>query len=139
MGLGGIQEVLARLLSRIISNSGAAEKSTGPPYPLCITGIRLSGGHRGYNRFPVVRYYEILQLRPGASPSQIQQAYRDLVRVWHPDRFAHDPRLQKIAEHKLKEINAAYIALEKTPPEPPLVQKPTFDRRMHPWQSPRSC
>ena len=71
----------------------------------------------------MVRYYEILQLRPGASPSQIQQAYRDLVRVWHPDRFAHDPRLQTIAEQKLKEINAAYIALEKLQPEPPLVPK----------------
>jgi hypothetical protein len=69
----------------------------------------------------VLRYYEILQLKPGASPLEIQQAYRDLVRVWHPDRFAHDPRLQKIAEQRLKEINTAYIALEElhreTPPD----------------------
>ena len=60
------------------------------------------------------------------------------MRVWHPDRFVHDPRLQKIAEQKLKEINAAYIALEKLQPEPPLAAKPAFNRRMHSWESPRS-
>jgi hypothetical protein len=88
----------------------------------------------------VLRYYEILQLKLGASPLEIQQAYRDLVRVWHPDRFAHDPRLQKIAEQRLKEINTAYIALEKLHREAPLDEKITFDRRVHSWPrtSPRS-
>ena len=57
--------------------------------------------------------YEILHLKPGASEAAIQQAYRDLVRVWHPDRFAADARLQKIAEEKLSQINQAYTALEK--------------------------
>jgi len=31
-----------------------------------------------------------------------------LANVWHPDRFVGNPRLQKKAEEKLKEINAAY-------------------------------
>ena len=61
--------------------------------------------------------YEILHLKPGASFAEIQQAYRDLVRVWHPDRFSGDPRLQKIADEKLKEINNAYLALEKSAQE----------------------
>lgn len=53
-------------------------------------------------------FYKILGLELGASASDVKQAYRDLVRVWHPDRYAHDPRLQKKAEEKLKEINEAY-------------------------------
>jgi len=44
----------------------------------------------------------------GASQDEVNQAYRDLINVWHPDRFANNPRLQKKAEEKIKEINAAY-------------------------------
>ena len=65
-----------------------------------------------------MRDYEILHLKPGASLAEIQQAYRDLVKVWHPDRFSSDPRLQEIANEKLKEINDAYLALEKAVQEP---------------------
>jgi len=58
------------------------------------------------------RYYETLGLGPGASPDEVKQAYRDLVQVWHPDRFAHDPRLQQKAQAKVKEINEAYARLQ---------------------------
>jgi len=51
---------------------------------------------------------EILGLKPGASQEELNQAYRDLANVWHPDRFVGNPRLQKKAEEKFKEINAAY-------------------------------
>jgi len=54
------------------------------------------------------RCIEMLGLKPGASHEEVAQAYRDLANVWHPDRFAGNPRLQKKAEEKLKEINAAY-------------------------------
>ena len=39
---------------------------------------------------------------------EVQQAYKDLVNIWHPDRFATNPRLRRKAETKLKEINRAY-------------------------------
>jgi hypothetical protein len=42
-----------------------------------------------------------------ASDEQIENAYRTLVKVWHPDRFQSDPRLKQAADEKLKEINAA--------------------------------
>lgn len=54
------------------------------------------------------KYYRILDLPTSASEQDVKQAYRELVKVWHPDRFTHDIKLQKRAEEKLKEINDAY-------------------------------
>ena len=54
------------------------------------------------------KYYGVLGLKPDASEQEVKNAYRDLAKVWHPDRFAHDPRLQQKAQEKLKEINEAY-------------------------------
>jgi tetratricopeptide (TPR) repeat protein len=56
----------------------------------------------------IERCCQILGLEKGASLEEVKQAYRDLVHVWHPDRFEQNPRLQKKAEAMLKEINAAY-------------------------------
>ena len=67
----------------------------------------------------VLKYYEILELEPGATGEQIKQAYRRLAKVWHPDRFPNDPPLQEMAQEKLKKINLAYEYLKShryTPP-----------------------
>jgi hypothetical protein len=58
----------------------------------------------------------ILGVPYDSTPEQIRIAYRDLVQVWHPDRFGHDARLSKKAEEKLKEINRAYELLAAEPP-----------------------
>jgi DnaJ domain len=55
---------------------------------------------------------EILALRPDATPSEIKEAYRDLVKVWHPDRFGNDVRLRQKADSQLKLINEAYSVLQ---------------------------
>lgn len=55
--------------------------------------------------------YEILELGRNASLEQVKEAYKDLVSIWHPDRFTNNLRLKKRAEQKLKDINAAYDAL----------------------------
>lgn len=55
--------------------------------------------------------YEILGVKPGVSVQELKAAHRDLAKVWHPDRFGHDVRLQKKAQEKLKEINEAYDQL----------------------------
>lgn len=57
------------------------------------------------------KYYELLGVAPGASGRELKEAYRDLAKVWHPDRFSHDPRLREKAQEKLKEINEAYARL----------------------------
>ena len=52
--------------------------------------------------------YRILEAEPGSSVEELRQCYRDLVKVWHPDRFEHDLTLKNKAQEKLKEINFAY-------------------------------
>lgn len=54
------------------------------------------------------RCFKILDLSPEASTEEIKRQYRDLVNIWHPDRFGHSDRLRKKAEDKLTEINGAY-------------------------------
>ena len=76
--------------------------------------------------------YRTLDLQPGADLGSVRQAYRLLVKVWHPDRFTHDPRLQAVSDEKLKHINASYQAIvaflasgseEKLPPKPDRAPK----------------
>ena len=55
--------------------------------------------------------YDLLGVKPGVSNRELKAAHRDLAKVWHPDRFLHDPRLQEKAQEKLKEINEAYELL----------------------------
>lgn len=45
------------------------------------------------------------------TPAEIKEVYRDLAKVWHPDRFGSDERLRRKAEDKLKQINDAYRVL----------------------------
>ncbi|HSN68049.1 MAG TPA: DnaJ domain-containing protein, partial [Thermoanaerobaculia bacterium] len=52
--------------------------------------------------------YRLLEVTPDAPDEDVRRAWRDLTKVWHPDRFAHDAELQRRAQEKLKEINAAY-------------------------------
>jgi TonB family protein len=69
-------------------------------------------------------YCRTLEVEPGASLEEIRQAYRDQTRVWHPDRFPNDIRLQKKAEEKLKQINLAYQRLcGRGTYEPPILSR----------------
>ncbi|MBW1722918.1 MAG: J domain-containing protein [Deltaproteobacteria bacterium] len=59
----------------------------------------------------LLKCYETLGLKEKATLADVKDAYRDLVSVWHPDRFSDNPRLRRKAEEKLKEINSAYERL----------------------------
>lgn len=64
-------------------------------------------------------HYATLGLTNEATAEEVRQAYRDLAKIWHPDRFGEeDTRLRKKAEEKLKQINIAYGHIEKTQPQP---------------------
>lgn len=53
----------------------------------------------------------ILGLGPTADRTDARAAFRRLAKVWHPDRFAKDPVKAKIAEEKMKQVNAAFHCL----------------------------
>ena len=64
------------------------------------------------NTMNLKKCYEILGIKPGSSYEEIKETVRDMIKVWHPDRFGNDSRLQKKAQEKLKEINEAYETLK---------------------------
>ena len=57
------------------------------------------------------QYFDILEIEPTESLDAIKQAYKEMIKVWHPDRFAHDPSMQQKATEKMKKINNAYTIL----------------------------
>ena len=66
-----------------------------------------------------------LNVSEDCSDEAFTQAYRDLVKIWHPDRFAHDERLRLKAEEQLKLINHAYDSLRN-------YRRETSDARSRP-------
>jgi len=54
------------------------------------------------------RSFEILGLKPDADVEEIKQAYRDLMTVWQPDKYADNSRLREQADEKITEIVGAY-------------------------------
>ena len=58
------------------------------------------------------RCYEILEIKPGCTYEEAKLAFRDMVSIWHPDKFSHNSRLKEKAEEKLKGLNAAWEQLQ---------------------------
>ena len=57
--------------------------------------------------------YNILKISSDASNEEVKKAYRGLIRVYHPDRVAHEGEKAVEAAHlKFLEIQAAYKELE---------------------------
>ena len=60
------------------------------------------------------QHYAVLGLEPDASDEDIKKAYRKLSMQYHPDKVSHlGTEFRKIAEEKMKEINAAYDYFKK--------------------------
>jgi len=59
------------------------------------------------------KHYATLGIGTDATAAEVKQAYRDLAKVWHPDRFDDgDTRLKQKAEEQLKVINDAYARIQ---------------------------
>lgn len=56
--------------------------------------------------------YEVLGVKPGATPEEIQTAYRHAVQKYHPDKVSHlGTEFQELAKKKFIEIQKAYEEL----------------------------
>ncbi|MBD2167479.1 dynamin family protein [Calothrix membranacea FACHB-236] len=61
----------------------------------------------------ITRAYSVLGLQAGVSFVEIKQAYKTLVKKWHPDLFVNQPQLQKQAQEKMRLVNEAYTILSE--------------------------
>lgn len=58
--------------------------------------------------------WQVLQLQPGASPEEIQAAYKAQLLKYHPDRVSHlGDEFQQLAHRKTLAIRRAYTILKK--------------------------
>ena len=56
--------------------------------------------------------YEVLGIDPDATEEEVRQAFLNLVRIYHPDRFADaSPGLLIEVNRRMQEVNAAYEAV----------------------------
>lgn len=58
------------------------------------------------------RSFDLLRLKPGATPAELKRAFRDQVAAWHPDRFPADSAMGRRAEERLRLVIEAHRAIE---------------------------
>ena len=56
--------------------------------------------------------YKVLGVSPNASDEEIKQAYRALVKKYHPDNYVNNP-IADLAAEKMAQINTAYETIQK--------------------------
>src|SRR6201999_4653314 len=57
-----------------------------------------------------ITFYEELGVVPAASPDELREAFRTLVRLLHPDQQT-DPHLKDAAERQMRKLNPIYAVL----------------------------
>ena len=57
--------------------------------------------------------YQILGVSRDASDKEIQKAYHNLVKKYHPDNYSSDNPLKDLANEKMQEVNEAYDQITK--------------------------
>ena len=59
--------------------------------------------------------YRILDLEPGASMEEVNQAYKDLVFIWHPDRLPKDNLRLVEKDRKSTRLNSSHSQQSRMP------------------------
>jgi curved DNA-binding protein CbpA len=66
----------------------------------------------GISETEIRQCFKVLELDSNASLDDVRKAFRNIVKIWHPDLYAGSPQLKAMAEEKLKAVNAAYAAVK---------------------------
>jgi hypothetical protein len=82
---------------------------------------------------PVAHAYATIGLRPSASAQELKQQYKQLVKTWHPDRWANDPVNQAEAAQKMRAVNAAYATLHRVQTTAAVAPKPPQEHPADHW------
>lgn len=66
-------------------------------------------GADNYDEDSVEKYYAVLGIRSTATDDEVKQAYRDMVRQFHPDMVStQGENVLRMAERRTQKINEAY-------------------------------
>ena len=57
--------------------------------------------------------YGNLEVSPGASMEEVRKAYKRIIRQYHPDRYANDPKKLAYATEITQKINQSYQRIKK--------------------------
>jgi uncharacterized membrane protein YkvA (DUF1232 family) len=103
-GVIGIIDDLIVLITAVVWGYRSSRARSGPE----------SGDHRSRVDRPAGGDpYAVLGLRPGASSEEVTRAYREQMKLYHPDRVSGlGEELQRVANDKTIEIQRAYEALQ---------------------------
>ena len=64
-------------------------------------------------RRKIRQYYANLELPFGATLAEVKQAYRQLMRQYHPDKHPHDPARRELATQLSQKLTVAYNELNQ--------------------------
>ena len=78
-------------------------------------------------------HLQTLGLTEDASLNDALVSYKDLVRVWHPDRFGHDARLRRKAEEQTSRINVAMAQVREFFKNPSAYRREGEHQTPHQW------
>ena len=67
---------------------------------------------------------EILGLEGEPSSAAIKKAYREQVKLWHPDRYSAGSAMRTLAEKNIQDANLAYAFLRQRAAPPPRAKDP---------------
>ncbi len=83
---------------------------TGEERPGSAAGASGGSGSAGFRERPqaAAQDYRNLELEPGTDFATVKQAYRRLMRTYHPDRYADDPERQRVATQISAKLNASF-------------------------------
>ncbi|MEM7674920.1 MAG: J domain-containing protein [Myxococcota bacterium] len=95
------------------TGSFRSRPATSDDLPPASPGHASSAETTAASSFPakIQRYYANLELPVGAAADEVKAAYRRLMRRYHPDRHANDPKRAQVATQVAQELRTAYDGL----------------------------